>query len=246
ISNNYALGIFHFNTPTPSRPFALRRRRQRRRQRLRQRLDEQFRQHPQYNRRQRQQQEREEQRRRQLQENQRRRQQQQRDRQWQQQREQNETPSQREQRQQRQQARIQREEERRQQRERQLQEQQSTSITTNHGIHRSYSYLEREHEYYLSHGFPEELDEIDPVEILKLIELENMNTMERAAQDHLEHYEQSISKEQVIQINTILGKSGPNSTEEELLKTQKAKQEELEQYMEYQLLMLQNDEIERM
>ncbi|CAF3070781.1 unnamed protein product [Rotaria sp. Silwood2] len=212
-----------------SRQLARRRRRQRRRQRLRQRREEQFRQEPQQNQRQRQQQQRPQQ----LQENHRRRQQQQRNWQNRQQLERNHTYSQHHQRQE-------------EQRQRQQERRQPTSIITVRQIFRSHSDIEHEHEYYLSLSFPEELDDIDPDELLELLELENMNPVERETQQQLKQYEQSIQQQHARHIPPNIGHSAQYITEEELLKVQQAKPDEIERYMDNHLLILQQDQIHQL
>ncbi|CAF2129737.1 unnamed protein product [Rotaria magnacalcarata] len=201
-------------------------------------------------------QQREELRQRQLQETQRRRQQQQRDRQRQQQREQNETPIQQQQRQQRQQERIQRQQvqqqerlqrqqEQRQERERQRQQRQSTPIIANRHRYRSDSDIEREHQYYLSRGFSEDLDNVDPHEHLQLLELESMNPIERAAHEQLEQYEQSLRPQPSTSLHLNIEHSVQYQTGEELLQAQQVKQDELERHVEVQLLILQQDQLEQ-
>ncbi|CAF4958300.1 unnamed protein product, partial [Rotaria socialis] len=191
-------------------------------------------------------QQREELRQRQLQETQRRRQQQQRDRQRQQQREQNETPIQQQQRQQRQQERIQRQQvqqqerlqrqqEQRQERERQRQQRQSTPIIATRHRYRSDSDIEREHQYYLSRGFSEDLDDVDPHEHLQLLELESMDPIERAAHEQLEQYEQSLRPQPSTSLHLHIEHSVQYQTEEELLQAQQVKQDELERHVEVQL-----------
>ncbi|CAM4984686.1 unnamed protein product [Rotaria socialis] len=117
-------------------------------------------------------------------------------------------------------------------------------IATRHR-YRSYSDIEWEHQYYLSRGFSEGLDDIDPHEHLQLLELESMDPIERAAHEQLEQYEQSLRPQPLTSLHLNIEHSVQYQTEEELLQAQQVKQDELERHVEVQLLILQQDQLEQ-
>ncbi|CAF3325708.1 unnamed protein product [Rotaria socialis] len=131
------------------------------------------------------------------------------------------------------------------QRQRQGRQRRSSPTSATRHITRSYHDIERERRYYLSLGFPEELDDIDPAELLELLELENMDPVERAAQQQLAQYEQSIQPQRLTSILHNIGHSAQYQTEEELLQAQQAQRNELERHMEAQLLILRQDQLEQ-
>ncbi|CAF3154109.1 unnamed protein product [Rotaria socialis] len=141
---------------------------------------------------------------------------------------------------------IRNQQQQRPQRQIRRQQRQSSPASATRHITRSYHDIERERQYYLSLGFPEELDDIDPAQLLELLELENMDPIERAAQQQLAQYEQSIQPQPLTSIAHNIEHSAQYQTEEELLQAQKAKQDELERHMEAQLLILEQDQLEQL
>ncbi|CAF1222445.1 unnamed protein product [Rotaria magnacalcarata] len=132
------------------------------------------------------------------------------------------------------------------QRQRQRQQRQPRPTLATHHIVRTYSEIEWERQHYLSLGFPEELDDIDPAQLLELLELENMDPIERAAQQQLQQYEQSIQRQPLTSIALNIEHSAQYQTEEELLQVQQAKEDEVERHMEAQLLILEQDQLEQL
>ncbi|CAF1154084.1 unnamed protein product [Rotaria magnacalcarata] len=129
---------------------------------------------------------------------------------------------------------------RQQQRRRQHERRPSTPIVITRRIYRSYSDIELEYEYYYSHGFPEELDDIEPDELLETLERESMDPVGRVAQQQLKQYEQSIQQPQRLTKTPLnIAHSAQRLIQPELL------QIELQRYTDHQILTLQQDLIDQ-
>ena len=98
----------------------------------------------------------------------------------------------------------------------------------------------------MSHDFSEELDDIDPDQLLELYEWENLNPIERAIQEQLQEYEQSIGRSEQTLVNQNNQALTQKKTTQQFIQTQNEKQEELQKCMEHQLFQLHNDEIEQL
>ncbi|CAF1294648.1 unnamed protein product [Rotaria magnacalcarata] len=72
-----------------------------------------------------------------------------------------------------------------------------------------------------------------------------MDPIERAAQQQLAQYEQSIQPQPLTSIPHNIDHSAQYQTAEELLQAQQAKRDELERHMEAQLLILRQDQLEQ-
>ena len=84
--------------------------------------------------------------------------------------------------------------------------------------------MEREYELCLSHDYPFELEWVEPDELLETLEYENMDPTEATAQIHLKAYERSILDDQA---------------------QKQAHETELERYIQQNILILQQNDIEQ-